>query len=99
MRDLVESTIDAHGGPDNWQNVSLVSAALSVHGAGLKARGPVGDGIAERPMRVTVNTQKQEVSFDGSSAPDAGASTSLIARSSSMPMAPRSKHSTVLVIP
>jgi hypothetical protein len=70
MHELLEKTIKAHGGLDAWRKVSQVSADFSAHGAGLRARGPIGDAIAQCKMRVAINTRRQQVSFAGFMAED-----------------------------
>jgi hypothetical protein len=65
MHDLVEATIEAHGGLEAWRKVREVSADFTPFGPSLKARGPLGEEIEHMTMGLTVNTREQEVSFAG----------------------------------
>jgi hypothetical protein len=64
MHDLVQTTIEAHGGLEQWKQVRQISAALSASGPSFKQRGPVGEAFAALPMRVTVDTREQKTLFE-----------------------------------
>lgn len=63
MHELVAAAIDATGGLERWRRVRQISLDFAVSGAGLQARGPVGETVSRLPMRATVNAAAQEVSF------------------------------------
>jgi hypothetical protein len=69
MHDLVKSTIEAHGGLEQWNKVRQVSADLAVSGPSFKQRGPVGEAFAALPTRVVVNTREQKTIFEPFVAP------------------------------
>jgi hypothetical protein len=60
MHDLVKLTIDAHGGLEQWAQVSRISAAFTVSGLGFKQRGPIGEAFAALPARLWVDTHIQQ---------------------------------------
>jgi hypothetical protein len=64
MHDLVKTTIDAHGGLEQWKQVRGISAAFTASGVSFKQRGPIGEAFAALPMRVAVATREQKVTFE-----------------------------------
>jgi hypothetical protein len=64
MNDIIRASIDVIGGMDRWNEIRHLSFDFSCSGAGLHARGPVGDAATRLPMRVTVDTREQDVAFE-----------------------------------
>jgi hypothetical protein len=60
MRDLVRTTIEAHGGLEQWRQVRQISAAFSASGLGFKQRGRVAEEFTRMQMRATVDTHEQK---------------------------------------
>jgi hypothetical protein len=69
MHDLVKLAIEAHGGLEQWSQISRISAAFNVSGPSFKQRGPIGEAFAALPMRVSVNTREQQTIFEPFVAP------------------------------
>jgi len=64
MHDLVKLAIEAHGGLEEWSQISWISAAFTVSGVSFKQRGPIGEAFAALPMRVSVDTREQQTIFE-----------------------------------
>jgi hypothetical protein len=64
MNDLVQLAIEAHGGLDQWNQVREISMRFVPSGLGLKQRGPLGEALAQMPMRVHVATRVQNVTLE-----------------------------------
>lgn len=68
MLDIIQSSIEAHGGLTRWGRIRQISATLSPGGAALKLRGQ--EAFASRKTRMTVDTRLQRVTFDPFLAPN-----------------------------
>jgi hypothetical protein len=64
MHDLVKLTIEAHGGLDQWNKVSQISADLTASGPSFKQRGPIGEAFAALPTRAIVNAREPKTIFE-----------------------------------
>jgi hypothetical protein len=60
MNDLIETTIKAHGGLEQWKQLRQISAAFGASGPGFKQRGPIAEAFTRMPMRATVDTREQK---------------------------------------
>jgi hypothetical protein len=61
MHQLVESSIEAHGGLGRWRQVRQISASFAPGGVGFKQRGQ--EAFTQMPTRVTVDTHEQKTIF------------------------------------
>lgn len=62
MHDLIQSSIDAHGGLDSWKPIRQVSATLCPGGPIFKQRGQ--EAFTQMLTRVTVDTREQNTAFE-----------------------------------
>jgi hypothetical protein len=67
MLQLVESSIEAHGGLDRWRQIRHISTSLAAGGIGFRQRGQ--EAFTQAPMRVTIDTREQKTVFDPFLAP------------------------------
>jgi hypothetical protein len=68
MHRLVQSSIEAHGGLDRWQQIRQISASLAPGGIAFRQRGQ--DAFTRTPTRVSVDTVAQGATFQPFLAPD-----------------------------
>jgi hypothetical protein len=67
MLDLIQQSIDAHGGLERWKSIQKVVATFTPGGLALQQRGQ--EAFAGRPTRATIHTGMQRVTFDPFLAP------------------------------
>jgi len=61
MHDLIKSSIEAHGGLAQWNQIRQISANFAAGGPAFKQRGQ--EAFTQIPMRVTVDTREQRTIF------------------------------------
>src|SRR5260370_26833252 len=67
MHNLIELSIEAHGGFDQWNQLRHISATASIGGIAPEQRGQ--EAFTQTPTRVTVDTRKQKTIFEPFLAP------------------------------
>jgi hypothetical protein len=67
MQNLIDKSIEAHGGLERWNNVREISAICVPDGAALHLRGQAA--FANTPTRVTIKTREERTTFDPFLAP------------------------------
>ena len=67
MHQLLESSIEAHGGLGRWRQIGQISASFAPGGIAFKQRGQ--EAFTQAPTRVTVDTRAQKTVFGAFLAP------------------------------
>lgn len=68
MHQLLQSSIEAHGGIHRWQQLRQIAATLAPGGIAFRQRGQ--EAFTQMPTRVTVDTREQKAAFESFLATD-----------------------------